>query len=195
MITNRKAVSRERLIGISFVDILIQAVFILFLALTVGYTDPSEKIKVKEYQDAGVDFCKKMNKSSVKECREVIDQILDKELTKKGDLALCLKPVSDNQPTWSARFTITSPTQVTFGGFAPEFIAYLQKNNDEERLRIANSTKLGSYNVADIDKTFGFMREKKCFHYIPTLNVEGAIDQKELRNMIRALSQLKNIEK
>jgi hypothetical protein len=194
MITNQKAVSRERLIGISFVDILIQAVFLLFLALTVGYTDPLEKIKTQEYAQMGEDLCKKSNKKSVQACREYLDPILDREKGKSA-LALCLKPISDNQPTMSAQFLITSPTEVSFGGFTPEFLAYLKKNNDETRLQQAKNTRIGSYDIGEIDRTFGFMREKKCFHSIPTLNVKGAIDQKDLRDMIRALNQLKNIEK
>ena len=96
MLKNQKAVSRERVIGISFVDILIQAVFILFLALTVGYTDPMNLFKIKEYEQAGRDLCNKVNKDSVTECREVIDPIIDKELG-KGMLALCIKPESNDR--------------------------------------------------------------------------------------------------
>ena len=48
MLKNQKAVSRERVVGISFVDILIQAVFILFLAVTIGYTDPMKLLKIKD---------------------------------------------------------------------------------------------------------------------------------------------------
>ena len=46
-----RGVSRERIIGISFVDILIQAVFLLLLILLVGYVDPIESLKIKEYED------------------------------------------------------------------------------------------------------------------------------------------------
>jgi hypothetical protein len=69
-----KNVSRERVIGISFVDILIQAVFVLLLALIVGYVDPVEKLQIKEYEEVGKDLCKKLNKDSVEACREFIQK-------------------------------------------------------------------------------------------------------------------------
>jgi hypothetical protein len=69
---DRRSVSRERVIGISFVDILIQAVFVLLLALIVGYVDPLEKLEIKEYEEVGKDLCKKLNKDSVEACREFI---------------------------------------------------------------------------------------------------------------------------
>lgn len=69
-----KKVSRERVIGISFIDILIQAVFVLLLALIVGYVDPVEKLQIKEYVEVGKDLCKKLNKDSVEACREFIQK-------------------------------------------------------------------------------------------------------------------------
>jgi hypothetical protein len=69
---DRKAVSRERVIGISFADILIQAVFVLFIAMLIGYIDPDELDKIKEYQQAGLDACQKLNKDSPAECRQFV---------------------------------------------------------------------------------------------------------------------------
>lgn len=57
--------------GISFVDILIQAVFLLLLILMVGYVDPVEQIKF-EYYEAGKDLCNKLNKDSPQACVEFI---------------------------------------------------------------------------------------------------------------------------
>ena len=69
---NSKNVSRERVIGISFVDILIQAVFVLLLAIIVGYVDPVERLNLEEYKEVGKDLCHKLNKDSVEACREFI---------------------------------------------------------------------------------------------------------------------------
>lgn len=69
---DEKKVSRERVIGISFADILIQAVFVLLLALIVGYVDPVEKLQIKEFEEVGKDLCKKLNKDSIEACREFI---------------------------------------------------------------------------------------------------------------------------
>jgi hypothetical protein len=194
MITNQKAVSRERLIGISFVDILIQAVFILFLALTVGYNDPVIMLNIKEYAEAGKDLCSKMNKGSVKECKEVLETMIEKEKGKSA-LALCLKPISDNKSTLSARWTVISPTEIKFFGFTPQFYEYLEKNGDTERLNQAKSISPGIYSIDSIIPKFGFIREKNCFHSIPIKNVEGRWDQKELDQIFKRLYELQNISK
>lgn len=68
----RRAVSRERVIGISFVDILIQAVFVLFIVLVIGYIDPIEREQIQAYHQAGMDLCQKLNKDSPKACREYV---------------------------------------------------------------------------------------------------------------------------
>ena len=67
---DNRAVSRERVIGISFVDILIQAVFLLFAMLLIGYVDPLELLRIREYEEAGKDLCNKLVKDSPKACRE-----------------------------------------------------------------------------------------------------------------------------
>lgn len=68
---NSKKVSQERVMGISFVDILIQAVFLLLLILMVGYVDPVVQTKF-EFYEAGKDLCKKINKDSPQSCVEYI---------------------------------------------------------------------------------------------------------------------------
>jgi len=63
-------------VGISFVDILIQAVFVLLIALIVGYVDPAVKIEIEqasEYGQIGKDLCHKLNKDSLNACREHIE--------------------------------------------------------------------------------------------------------------------------
>ena len=58
--------------GISFVDILIQAVFLLLLILMVGYVDPLEQVKIQSYEAAGKDLCNKINKNTPKACVEYV---------------------------------------------------------------------------------------------------------------------------
>jgi hypothetical protein len=188
MLKNQKAVSRERLIGISFVDILIQAVFILFLALTVGYTDPMNLFKIKEYEQAGRDLCNKVNKDSVKECREVIDPIIDKELN-KGMLALCIKPESSDRSVVTARFIVTSPTETKFLGFTPQYFTYLEKKGDKERLAKAKSVAPGVYGIKSIDQNFSFLMEPKCIHII-FRDWEGTWDRRAFDDIFAVLSRL-----
>lgn len=64
------------MIGISFVDILIQAVFVLLIALIVGYVDPLVRIEMEqgsEYGQIGKDLCHKLDKDSLQACREHIE--------------------------------------------------------------------------------------------------------------------------
>jgi len=81
---DKRGVSRERIIGISFVDILIQAVFLLLLILMVGYVDPvqqllyekavEDKPTINEFEGIGKDLCiKKFKKDSPIACREFIE--------------------------------------------------------------------------------------------------------------------------
>ena len=76
---NHRKVSQERVIGISLVDILIQAVFVLLLVLMVGYIDPVKKQnleKQSEYGQVGKDLCHKLNKNSIEACREVLPKVV-----------------------------------------------------------------------------------------------------------------------
>ncbi len=85
---DRKKVSRERVIGISFVDILIQAIFVLMIAFVVGYVDPVQKLQLKEFFEAGKDLCKKRNKDSMLSCREFLKEavLVEKDEGKYADV-------------------------------------------------------------------------------------------------------------
>lgn len=190
MLKNQKAISRERLIGISFVDILIQAVFILFIALTVGYLDPIERFKIKDYAEAGKDLCNKVNKDSVKECREIIDPIIEKELN-KGMLALCIKPESTDRSVVTARFIITSPTEARFLGFSPQYMNYLEKKGDLDRSSKAKLLSPGTYKIGSIDQNFSFLMEPKCIHTV-LIDFEGTLNRQEIDEIRRTLLKLNN---
>ncbi len=190
MLNNQKAISRERLIGISFVDILIQAVFILFIALTVGYIDPMERLEIKEFAQAGEDLCRKVNKDSVKECREIIEPIIDKELN-KGMLALCIKPESSDRSVVTARFVITSPTEARFLGFSSQYMRYLENKADLDRLSKAKSLSPGSYKIGSIEQNFSFLMEPKCIHSV-LIDFEGTLNRQEIDEIRRTLLKLNN---
>ena len=69
---DRKLVSRERVVGLSLADILLQAVFLLFIALIIGYEDPIILLQIKEYAQVGKDLCNKKHKDTLTECKEQI---------------------------------------------------------------------------------------------------------------------------
>ncbi len=161
---NSKKVSQERVMGISFVDILIQAVFLLLLILMVGYVDPLEQIKY-EFAEAGKDLCHKLNKDSPGACVEYIkdkDVNVAKPDPKPGDpsqdfcnkrqlspedckstldkmaadinLWPCIPPSSRSRLTKSTFWVIRAPGEIEFKRFSEEYIKYLKDKGFSEKL-------------------------------------------------------------
>jgi hypothetical protein len=165
---NSKKVSKERVMGISFVDILIQAVFLLLIILMVGYVDPLEQNKY-EFDEVGKDFCNKIYKDSPLACVEHIKgknilvvnpeppkidpsadfcalRNLSPELCKSTldkiaaniDFWPCIPPSSTSQLTRSTTWVIHSPGQIEFIAFSNEYLDYLMKNNFVEKINAVN---------------------------------------------------------
>jgi hypothetical protein len=197
MFGNQKSVSRERLIGISFVDILIQAVFLLFIALTVGYQDPVVIENIKEYAEAGKDLCNKVDKSSIKECVEVLGPVAEKEREKEGSVKLtpCIKPISENSLSITARFLVVSPQTVRFEGFTDTYREYLKKNNDEFRLNKMQQIEPAEFTIGQVESRFGFIREKKCFHSIVAdISLPNQYQRKELQPAFGVIGRLRRFD-
>ena len=157
-----RGVSRERIIGISFVDILIQAVFLLLLILIVGYVDPIESLKIKEYEDIGKDLCVKIKKDSPKACREYIDvtnigpvgnnefgkigsEVCNKigknsvkdcsdALYKVYSLLPCIESKDGVRSPWIAKWEINTLTTAKFLGFSNEYLKHLIAKEDLKRI-------------------------------------------------------------
>jgi hypothetical protein len=196
MFDNKKAVSRERLIGISFVDILIQAVFLLFIALTVGYQDPVVIERIKEYAEAGQDLCNKVNKGSIKECVEVLGPVAEKE-REKGSVKLtpCIKPTSENSLSITARFLVVSPQIIRFEGFTDTYRDYLKKNNDDFRLNKTQQIEPAEFTIGQVESRFGFIREKKCFHsIIADISLPNQYQRKELQPAFGVIGRLRRFD-
>ncbi len=189
--SNKRDVSRERVIGISFVDILIQVTFLLLLALMVGYVDPNEK---DELTSVGRDACNKINRQSTKPCSEVLPEFIDqlslrcKELgaksavdcmdrlkaasvalqaaEKSGDVTFCLKTPSQlSYPPPSVRFNIAGPGRIYFSSFDSSYIEHLASGSKTDKLRLVEEIKKDTqrvYTADDIPKVFGFIREDSC---------------------------------
>jgi hypothetical protein len=165
---NNRRVSQERVLGFSFVDILIQAVFVLLVALMVGYVDPLEKLQLKDYAEAGKDLCQKLNKDSPVACREYVEgkaigvvnglegvgpeicnrlkaanreQCLEalNNFIDKGSQATCLKAPSRNRVEFSMRWEIRTPDEMIFRGFTEPYLRYLREKQDHARLSTAES--------------------------------------------------------
>lgn len=162
-----RGVSRERIIGISFVDILIQAVFLLLLILIVGYVDPIEILKIKEYEAIGKDLCVKINKDSPKACREYVENTkigpvgnnefgkigsevckkLGKSSAKDCSDALdkvyslwpCIESKDGVRSPWIARWEINTLTSAKFLGFSDEYLKHLKTQEDTKRIAIVKA--------------------------------------------------------
>jgi hypothetical protein len=162
---NSKKVSQERVMGISFVDILIQAVFLLLLILMVGYVDPVEQVKF-EFSEAGKDLCNKLNKDSPQACVEFI-QDKNVNVSKPGpkpvdpaedfckkrklspedckstldkmadnvNLWPCIPPTSTSQLTRSIYWIARAPGEIEFSRFSNEYIKYLKENDFSDKLK------------------------------------------------------------
>lgn len=159
--------------GISFVDILIQAVFLLLLILMVGYVDPVEQIKF-EFYEAGKDLCNKVNKDTPQAC---IEYIKDKDIKISGpkekdpsedfcnkrklsreeckakldqladniSLWPCIPPSSKSQLTVSSTlWTVHAPGQIEFNRFTDEYLAYLDRKGLVEIKRKVDAIKSSS---------------------------------------------------
>lgn len=151
--------------GISFVDILIQAVFLLLLILMVGYVDPVEQIKF-EFYEAGKDLCKKLDKDSPSACVEYIKdknvnvskpgpkpvdpakyfcekrQLSPEDCKKTLDtmavnvnLWPCIPPSSTSQLTRSTHWIIHAPGEIEFSKFSSEYIKYIKEKSFTEKLK------------------------------------------------------------
>lgn len=162
--STQRRVSQERVMGISFVDILIQAVFVLLVAFMVGYIDPAEKVKTEKYAAAGLDLCVKLiNKDSPEACREYVkDQQIGltggfdeigtdvcrrlgaTTLTEcqaaldskfeKGSQLPCLKAPSQSTTQASMVWEVRSPDEIVFIGFTSQYFDYLRERGDRQRL-------------------------------------------------------------
>lgn len=162
---NQRRISQERVLGVSFIDILIQAVFVLLIALMIGYIDPVDRLRIEQYEQAGKDLCNKLNKDSPEACREYIadksigvvsgldgigtdicnrlkaktrEDCLDainRELSKGSQLP-CLKSQVQNSTIKSTIWEIKNPDEVIFRGFTPQYLDYLREHNDQKRLEL-----------------------------------------------------------
>jgi hypothetical protein len=205
--------------GISFVDILIQAVFLLLLILMVGYVDPVEQIKF-EFYEAGKDLCNKIKKDTPQACVEYLkdkdikvgsEDEPSKDFCKKRNLSReeckakldeladnislwpCIPPSSKSQLTVSTLWTIHAPGQIEFNRFSDEYLAYLNRKGFAEIKKRVDAIKASPqrfYTHSDISSTFGFLREEMCFHeYL--VERPGKFSDSDLRAERQALRALK----
>lgn len=191
---NSKKVSQERVMGISFVDILIQAVFLLLLILMVGYVDPEDP--KFQFDEAGKDLCKKLKQDTPQAC---VEYIKDKQLVidepkpldvaadfcKKrqlspgackatldkmaGNINLfpCISPSSTFQLAKTAFWIFRSPGEIEFSRFSAEYVKYLSENGFTDKLKkvdLINESGRKIYSHTDVISTFGFIKEELCFH-------------------------------
>lgn len=182
LFSSRKSISRERVVGISLADILLQAIFLLFIALLVGYKDPKEWVVLQESSAIGKDLCNKTDSDSMKAC--VQDFIKDKDLVeklcngeykyddkkkcleayleamkktkeeKKGHLVPCIPALNSTKDTEiSVYFKIIDKQTVRFDKFSEKYINYLTSHKDEARLKKVEEIKSHGQHSFNINNT------------------------------------------
>jgi len=188
---SKKAVSRERVISISFIDIFVQALFLLLLLLTVGYIDPLDRLKIAKERQAGADFCKKHFPDNPGMCQEMQKKVLS-EWTGKSKLSPCLTPKSNQDVPTTVEFHILGPDQIDFRGFSAEYRKYLNQTAQFEKLEKIEQVRPGVRSLEQVRKDLGFVREASCYHqpFIPyntpiPENISGPL-RFTLRAMLRA---------
>ena len=220
---DRRGVSRERVIGISFVDILIQAVFLLLLILIVGYIDPVDFLLIKEYESVGKDLCHKLNKDSPKACRELIDStqigpvedssfnklgsdvcsLLGKEtpedcqksLNKFIGLKPCIASIDIVRAPVSVIWEINSSDTAKFIGFSNEYIKYLERERDEARLNIVKKleAKIGSQMAPNEIKANFSFLKEKTCFHEVTQERTAALSNQQIKDLLSAIYSLKGL--
>ncbi len=188
---SKKAVSRERVISISFIDVFVQALFLLLLLLTVGYMDPLDRLKIAKEREAGADFCKKHFPDDPVGCQQMREKVLS-EWTGKSKLNPCLTPNSNQDVPQTVEFHILGPDQVDFRGFTTDYRRYLKQTGQIGKLEKIEQVKVGVRSLEQTKKDLGFVRESSCYHRavipfntpIPE-NISGPL-RRELNVMFRA---------
>ena len=194
--------SRERIIGISLVDILIQVVFVLFIALIAGYEDPEIRLRNSKFEDAGRELCQTgpSGRDSIKKCVEdyaKLKEVNGKADTENGKLIACM-PRSDRMHTnYAFKYTIVkrdSPkieATIYFDGFTKEYFDYLNEHKMEESLKSANAIKPGSViSVSELEENFGFIREVDCYHEALSNPNDGEESRKLAGPVITAVTKV-----
>lgn len=161
--TNKKQLSRERVISISFVDILIQAIFVLLVLLYVGYIDPKQRLLIESQAQAGRDFCNKNFPNDPVKCQQVLKQVTE-EYKSTSNLRPCLPTKSVNAPPFSLQFRIKGANEIEFIRFTPEYLSYLKSTNQVERLSEALNLKPQIMTLNGIKERFSFVSEDNCYH-------------------------------
>lgn len=188
--------SRERIIGISLVDILIQIVFVLFIALIAGYEDPEIRLLKSEFEYAGRELCQTgpSGRDSIKKCVEdyaKLKEVNGKADNENGKLVACM-PQSDGIHTNLAfNYTIVkrdSPeidkAKIYFDGFTKDYLDYLNEHKMEKSLKSAHAIKRGIISVLELEENFGFIREADCYHEARSINNDGE-DSRKLAAPVR----------
>lgn len=198
LFSNKKSLSRERVIGISLADILLQAVFLLFIALIVGYKDPQQLLLIQKFEQLGKDLCNKKNPDSLQECKEQ-EIIKDQQFIEVGK-KLCEGKYKDNKKciqeylaaikekdgkaspcmpidnkNWYAAvvFNVYSKDEIQFIKFTDEYENYLESRKDKIKLNFLNEIRKKQYtkfNRSELRSTFSFIKQVECFHKATYIN-------------------------
>lgn len=158
------------MIGISLADILLQAVFLLFIALIIGYKDPQQLLLIQRYEQLGRDLCNKKNPDSLQECKEqeiikdqsfievgkklcegkyeknhqkCIQEYLDAiefKSKNKGNTMACM-PINNKDWYKAVEFHVYGGDEIEFVRFTDEYENYLIGKNDRERQALVTEIK------------------------------------------------------
>lgn len=205
--------SRDKVILLTLIDLLLQLLFLfLFAVLVISQTSLSEKdwkdwieiskvikegnINVPSFGPTwqmGQDcIFQKKDWKSPEQCRPI--GFKPNDLDKLPELRLCLNTSDDKKATTpSTHWSINNPEEIQFDGFTDSYIEYLNAKQDKEKL--AHVARLAGYrgrkfSPEEILNTFAFIREVNCYHE-RRIRRPGQFSDSQLNTAFSALNKLK----
>jgi hypothetical protein len=176
---NRKEVSRERVMGLTLIDVFLQFIFMLLGLLLYIYVDDFDREKWDKFARDGKsiygaefsviwpDFPLKFNaiNKQVQGMRTENEKARIIIAANGPGKEACLEPKAD--PPYSAHFSYTR-TGIKFNGFTNEFINYINNSSKDPSLKASiinlNGKKGTVFNLIEFDKTFKVISETSCQH-------------------------------
>lgn len=178
----KKALSRERVLGISLLDFFIQIVFLLIILLGIGFYDIDREKYEKWIKDGtqiyGDTFSDNwINQVKLLESNKYTkialeNEALKKEIKKLQGFNPCLN-ISTELNKESLEFELKNG-ELIFLRFSPEFIQYAAGKSYIKKVNILQTSRMsfaGNINgIKQFNSTFSFMKESNCEHIVRVHN-------------------------
>jgi hypothetical protein len=198
---SRKEVSRERVVGLTLIDIFIQLIFLLLGLLLYIYQDDYSSEKWEEFSRNGKSvygssFSESWEKmpNDVKDLREKLNTVQKGANSQAQSVTGAFAPgkqacldKAKREP--SAKFLL-SKEGIHFIEFSAKFKSYL-KDSFPEKLSLAHSIESKSNKLFDVDglrRDFAFIKDSDCQHFFEIREAPDLVTDKQSYEDAKRLS-------